>query len=131
MSATRLVLRAEERPGVDERGHECPCERAGCCVLRLDGELDLQTEAGFTAALDALLRRGHAKIVLDVRGLNFCSCSGVAAMIAEQRQAEPCGGCLRPVGVHGPLARILDAAGLVDTFPPYADLRQACERSVT
>jgi hypothetical protein len=47
-------------------------------------------------------------------------------MILTQRQAERRGGYLRLIGVHGPLARLLTLGGLVDTFPPYADLRQAC-----
>lgn len=112
---TRLVLHIDEQPE--------------CRVLRLDGELDIETEAGFVRTCDDLLDAGHANIIVDASRLSFCDCGGVGAMILAQRRAERRGGYLRLIGVHGPLARLLTLGGLVDTFPPYADLRQACCRT--
>jgi anti-sigma B factor antagonist len=111
MSNTRLVLRVADHQGVS--------------VLRLDGELDLATQPYFVRACDRLLAHGQVKIVVDVSGLGFCDCTGLSALIAEQRQAERNGGYLRLVGVHGTLARLLTLAELVDVFPPYTDVRQA------
>ncbi|WP_431921032.1 STAS domain-containing protein [Nonomuraea jabiensis] len=112
MSDTQLALRVDDHQGV--------------CVLRLNGELDLATKPLFTHACARLLAHGQAKIVVDVSELGFCDCTGLSALIAEQQQAEQRGGYLRLVGVHGPLARLLTLAELVDAFPPYTDLRQAC-----
>ncbi|HUR03172.1 MAG TPA: STAS domain-containing protein [Nonomuraea sp.] len=109
---TELVLRVIERPT--------------CDVVCLDGELDLATETRLRRACADLLQRHHARIVMDVGGLDFCDCAGLAVLINVQGEAERQGGFLRLVGVHGPLARLLTAAELVDTFPPYSDLRQAC-----
>ncbi|MEV4020314.1 STAS domain-containing protein [Nonomuraea angiospora] len=112
MSDTRLALRID--------GHQ------GISVLRLDGELDLATEQSFVRACTRLLAQGQVKIVLDVSRLAFCDCTGLGALIAEQQQAERLGGYLRLIGVHGPLARLLTLTELVDAFPTYVDLRQAC-----
>ncbi|MGI5288966.1 STAS domain-containing protein [Nonomuraea polychroma] len=98
----------------------------GISVLHVDGELDLATEHIFRRACDQLLARGHAKIVVDVGGLSFCDCTGLGAFIAAQQQAEWRGGYLRLVGVRRQLAKLLRLAQLVDTFPPYTDLRHAC-----
>ncbi|HEX4812360.1 MAG TPA: STAS domain-containing protein [Nonomuraea sp.] len=111
MPDTRLALRIADHHGVS--------------VLHLDGELDLATQPSFIRACDRLLAHGQVKIVVDVSGLGFCDCTGLSALIAEQRQAEQNGGYLRLVGVHGPLARLLTLAELVDVFPPYADVRKA------
>ncbi|MFI7643336.1 STAS domain-containing protein [Nonomuraea sp. NPDC049400] len=97
-----------------------------CWVVRLDGELDTGTQATVIDACTGLLQRGQVKLVVEVSKLTFCDCSGVDALIAIQRQAEQRGGYLRLVGVHGPLARLLSVGELVDTFPPYRDLEQAC-----
>jgi anti-sigma B factor antagonist len=108
----RLVLHIDEHPE--------------CRVLRLDGELDIETEADFIRTCYDLLEGGQTNIIVDTSRLSFCDCSGLGAMILTQRQAERRGGYLRLIGVHGPLARLLTLGELVDTFPPYADLRQAC-----
>ncbi|MEO3872178.1 STAS domain-containing protein [Nonomuraea sp. B12E4] len=97
-----------------------------CDILRLEGELDLSTEITLGKACADLLERRHSKIVIDASGLEFCDCSGLSTLIHAQREAERQGGYLRLIGVHGQLARLLTVAGLVDSFPPYEDLRQAC-----
>ncbi|MGI5290958.1 STAS domain-containing protein [Nonomuraea polychroma] len=70
---------------------------------------------------------GQVKIVVEVSRLVFCGCTGLGAFIAAKRQAEQRGGYLRLVGVQRQLAKLLRLAELVDTFPPYADLRHACD----
>ncbi|WP_327584649.1 STAS domain-containing protein [Nonomuraea sp. NBC_00507] len=112
MSDPRLALQVDDYHGVT--------------VLRLNGELDLGTGEAFTRACAQLLVRDQVKIVVDVSGLGFCDCSGLSAFIAEQREAERRGGYLRLLGVHGSLARLLTLTDLLDAFPPYTDLRQAC-----
>ncbi|MGP3965728.1 STAS domain-containing protein [Nonomuraea sp. 3N208] len=112
MSDALLALRVDDRRGVS--------------VLHLDGELDLATEPVFLDTCAQLLAGGQVKIVVDVSRLRFCDCTGLNALLAEQRQAEQRGGYLRLIGVQRPLARLLTLAELVDAFPPYADLRQAC-----
>jgi anti-anti-sigma factor len=101
-------------------------EHRDCRVLRLDGELDIETGTDFLRACTHLLECGQTNIIVDTSGLSFCDCSGLGAMIKTQRQAERRGGYLRLIGVHGALARLLTVGELVDTFPPYTDLRQAC-----
>ncbi|WP_188197589.1 STAS domain-containing protein [Nonomuraea sp. SYSU D8015] len=101
-------------------------DHQGVAVLRVDGELDLATEQIFLRACDDLLARGQVKIVVDVSRVGFCDCTGLSAFIAAQRRAEGRGGYLHLVGVQRQLAKLLTLAELVDAFPPYADLRQAC-----
>ncbi|TMR09223.1 STAS domain-containing protein [Nonomuraea turkmeniaca] len=94
-------------------------------VVSLEGELDLASRQQFCQALDHMLTRPSPKIILDAAELRFCDSHGLWALITRQRDAEARGGCLRLIGVHGPLARLLTVTQLVDLFPPYADLDHA------
>jgi anti-anti-sigma factor len=70
----RLVVHIDEHPD--------------CRVLRLDGELDVQTKADFVCACTGLLEDGQANIVVDTSRLSFCDCSSLRAMITTQRPSD-------------------------------------------
>ncbi|MFF4190210.1 STAS domain-containing protein [Nonomuraea sp. NPDC001831] len=89
----------------------------GCHVVHLDGELDRLTRMPLARTLAELLEAERPKIVIDVTDLTFCDSCGLWALIVGQRQAEQRGGTVRLVGVHGPLARLLDITRLSRLFP--------------
>ncbi|GAA2699052.1 hypothetical protein GCM10010412_095260 [Nonomuraea recticatena] len=101
--------------------------RPGCSLVSLAGDLDLRTRPSVVDALDRLvLGEEVPRIVIDASELGFCDSYGLWTLYHAQRQAEARGGCLRLFGVHGMLARLLTITQMVDQFPPYADLAQAC-----
>ncbi|NUW32657.1 STAS domain-containing protein [Nonomuraea sp. SMC257] len=111
----RLVIDMERHGDVD--------------VVRLTGELDMSSKHLLTTALAGPLAAERPRIVLDMAGLRFCDSSGLWQLIDSQRRAESRGGGLRLAGVRGVLARLLTITQLVDQFPPYGSLEDACHWS--
>ena len=83
---------------VDLSTRECD----GHVVVALRGELDLVDAADVAAALAAAVAR-EPRIIVDLAGLEFIDCSGVAALARGRRHARQAGG--------GPAARRAAAAG--------------------
>jgi anti-anti-sigma factor len=87
-------------------------------VVALRGELDI---AG-AAALAALAAR-EGQLIIDLAGLEFIDCSGLAALAAVRGQARRAGG---DVLLAAPQPqRILAAAGLSRLFSVHASVREA------
>jgi len=83
---------------VDLSTRECD----GHVVVALRGELDLVDAADVAAALAAAVAR-EPRIIVDLAGLEFIDCGGVAALARGSRSP--------PAGRGGPAARRAAAAG--------------------
>ena len=89
---------------VDLSTRECD----GHVVVALRGELDLADAADVAAALAAAVA-GEPRIIVDLAGLEFIDCSGVAALARGRRHARQAGGELPRVFRTGNL-RLIHAA---------------------
>lgn len=78
-------------------------ERDDQLVLRLAGELDLDSEDVLAAAVAKALRRGHRWIVLDCSLLTFCDSRGMNALLAAHRHAREADG---GVGLAAPAEHV-------------------------
>ncbi|GAA3818863.1 hypothetical protein GCM10022226_44210 [Sphaerisporangium flaviroseum] len=78
-------------------------------VLKITGELRTATADALTARLGELIGRGHTALTLDASELRFCDSAGLEALLQCHDEAWKANGCLRLIGVHGALARMLDA----------------------
>jgi anti-anti-sigma factor len=90
---------------VDLSTRECD----GHVVVALRGELDLVDAADVAAALAAAVAR-EPRIIVDLAGLEFIDCSGVAALARGRRHARQGGPAARRAAAAG-------AAGCCD-HPP-------------
>ena len=93
---------------VDLSTRECD----GHVVVALRGELDLVDAADVAAALAAAVAR-EPRIIVDLAGLEFIDCSGVAALARGRRHAQQAGGG----GAAARRAAAAGAAGCCD-HPP-------------
>jgi anti-sigma B factor antagonist len=75
---------------VDLSTRECD----GRVVVALRGELDITDAVSVAAALAAVAAR-EPEIIVDLAGLEFIDCSGVAALARGRTQARHAGGDLR------------------------------------
>jgi anti-anti-sigma factor len=82
--------------------------------MELQGEVDLLSEAPFVEEVDTLARDGNSSaILLDLAAVDFIDSSGVRALVrVRQRHGER----LRLVAVSAPVQRVLDIAGLSESF---------------
>jgi anti-anti-sigma factor len=85
-------------------------------VLRVEGEIDLLTTPVLVEALDGALT-GSEHLTVDLTEVSFMDSTGLRALLETRRRAEGAGGTvvLRVVE-GGPVARLLDLAGVRDLF---------------
>lgn len=89
----------------------------GTVRLVISGELDLTAETAVVDAGDRALAAGAVSgLVLDLTDVSFIDSCGLRALLRCRQQADaagvPCRLAIRP----GPVTRLLDIAGLRDSF---------------
>jgi len=85
-------------------------------LLQPAGELDLSTASQLQDALDELRLTGWRHIVVDLRGLTFMDSTGLALILAADRDAERDGWTLEIIDGPAPIARLLELTGLDARF---------------
>ena len=96
----------------------------GHAVVALRGELDLADAAAVAAALGAVAAR-EPGIIVDLAGLEFIDCSGVAALVRGRRQALAAGGDLILAAPQQRVMRVLALIRLADGFSVYPTVEEA------
>jgi len=94
-------------------------ERDGRMVVALRGDLDV-TEAASVAAGLAAVAAPDRMIIIDLSGLEFIDCSGVAALAWAREQARLAGGDLLLAAPQRHVMRILTMTRLIDVFSVHA-----------
>ncbi|WP_246113968.1 anti-sigma factor antagonist [Streptomyces montanus] len=101
----------------------------GNLVLAFHGEIDIIAALEITPFLDAATGRPGARVVLDLRHVEFFDCSGVRLLYRARRRVLARDGRLQLVCAHPLTLRILDVTGLAEVLPPLSTLDEALERS--
>ena len=116
--APEPLTRADEtphRPALDAtpRARHCWCSTAtisgwggDIVVLRVAGEVDSQSLAVLDAALDEVLDRRPAHLIVDLTGLVFCSSRGITAVADAARNSVAAGTRYSMSGVPSLFARL-------------------------
>ena|SRR5437762_912698 len=96
-----------------------PDTRTDPVVLRLSGQLDLDTAARLRTALDELAGERRWKIVVDLSGLDFCDSIGLSTIVVGHRLCVAEGGWLSLAAPTPFMVRLLCAVGVADSVPVY------------
>lgn len=94
-------------------------------VLRVGGEIDMDTAPVLREELVRLLHQGRARIVIDMSGVTFLDSSGIHVLIGSLRRARSLHGWLRVAGVDDHLHRVFEVANLLTVLPTYASVDDA------
>lgn len=105
---------------VDLSTREC----GGHVVVALRGELDIADAAAVAAALAAVAAR-EPQIIVDLSGLEFIDCSGVAALARGRKHAQHAGGDLVLAAPRQFVLRVLTMTRLTDEFGVHATVEKA------
>lgn len=100
-------------------------EEHGHVVLELRGEIDIASAAEISPLLDRLTGREHARVVLDLRPVEFFDCSGLRLVSRARHRVLERGGRLRLVCVDPLTLRVLGVTGLTRVLPPHPTLESA------
>ncbi len=83
-------------------------------VIAVKGEIDLATAPQLE---DALAKFTGKEVLVDLRKTEFMDSAGLKVLISQRVRLEESGGALRLVLGEGPVLRLLELAGVRDTFP--------------
>lgn len=102
-------------------------QEAGWAVVDLRGQIDVGTAPGLRQELQALSTRGHHRLVLDLRGVEYLDSFGVGVIMGAVRRARNGGGDLALVCGDAPVREVLEVAGLDRMLPLHASVAAALE----
>lgn len=94
-------------------------------VLRLRGELDVDTTSKLHDLVAELLERPVPRIVVDLTDLKFCDSVGLSAFITAKQVIVARGGSLSFAGANQFLTRLLGTVGLSRYFAIYPNVDDA------
>jgi anti-anti-sigma factor len=101
-----------------------PMRRDGYVLLRLIGELDLETACDLHFHLHALLT-DTPRLAIEAGGLAFTDAIGIRVLLQAIKAAEAAGGWLRLVDVGPRVRRVLAILRLDRAVPLYASEHHA------
>ena len=97
----------------------------GKVVVTVRGNLDIDSAAVLTTALDQVLAQPTPMVVVDLSGVEFCDSTGLSAFVVGHNRAKANGGWLRLAGPSEFLSRLLDTVGLTSRLSVYPTVPDA------
>ncbi|MFE3638592.1 anti-sigma factor antagonist [Streptomyces sp. NPDC059168] len=104
-------------------------EDRGHTVLEFRGEIDIAAAAEIMPALDRATGRPGARIVIDLRPVEFFDCSGLRLLYRARSRVLQHGGRLHLVCTRPLTLRVLRVTGLSRLLPPHQTLDAALAQS--
>ncbi len=90
-------------------------------VLEIFGELDYANAADLRDLVSTLTLRPGQRLVLDMKGVEFCDSSGITALIAARGHAHAAQADILLVAVPAHTLRTLHIVGLDQIFAIHTD----------
>jgi len=94
-------------------------------VLYIEGRLDTTQADGFEKDITEILDQGHEKVVLDCKGLNYISSSGLRIFLIIQKKMMATGGQFKVCSLQPSIKEIFDMSGFSMIFNIFPDLDAA------
>ena len=91
-------------------------QHGAAAVVVPTGELDLATAPALEDALGRAFESGSARVVLDLRELEFIDSSGLRTLLTARRRADQSEAQFSLVAGHRSLERTLEIAGVHKVF---------------
>jgi anti-anti-sigma factor len=104
-------------------------EERGHVVLEFRGEIDIAAATEITPVLDRITGRPGARIVIDLRSVEFFDCSGLRLLYRARSRVLERGGQLHLVCTHPLTLRVFRVTGLSRLLPPHPTPAAALEHS--
>jgi len=95
-------------------------------VIRLAGQLDVDSAPTLRAAVEEMLDRQVNRIVVDLTELDFCDSIGLSTFVLAHNSCTESGGYLRLAAPSAFLLRVLSTVGLRTRLPVYRGVPEAC-----
>lgn len=97
-------------------------------LLRLSGELDMNTTETLRLAIDnEIERRGIRTVILNLQDVQFIDSSGLGVILGRYKKLIPLGGKLKITNVPPHIYKIMELSGLPKIIAFYPDEMNARE----
>jgi anti-sigma B factor antagonist len=124
--ATREINAATPTDGRREPDLRIDRHRVGHrTLLRVSGEIDIDTAPTVRSAIDAALERGALELWIDLSPTTFMDSSGVHLLLDARRTVGSLARRLAIICPPGAVRRVLEISGVADTLPLFEDLAGA------
>jgi anti-sigma B factor antagonist len=85
-------------------------------MVRVSGEIDIQTSPILEEQLQNVLTQGHSSVVVDLEGVTFLDSTGLSVLIVGLKQCQAAGGELHLVSPRPNVRKVLEVTGLTEAF---------------
>ena len=95
-------------------------QKPDIALVPVEEDLDVTSVDGLRTTLDALIRRGCRRVILNMAGVSYIDSAGMALVLAEIRRMRSAGGLISLTNVSDTVLAILKRARVVDFVPVSA-----------
>jgi anti-sigma B factor antagonist len=85
-------------------------------VLKVSGEIDIQSSPVLDEQLRLAMDRGDTSLVVDLADVSFLDSTGLSVLVGALQRCRAAGGELRLVAPQANVRRVLEITGLAETF---------------
>lgn len=94
-------------------------------IIELAGFLDAHNSADLAASLDAALKAGVVRVVLDMKALQYMGSAGIEALISRLGRFRDKGGDLRLAAPAAKVVKVFDLLGLTSVLNIHPSAAEA------
>jgi len=94
-------------------------------VVELKGRVDSTTAPALGASLNATLGTAAARLVVDLRHVDYISSAGFRVLLIAAKRAEETGARLALCGLSGKVRQLFELGGFLDLVPIAASREDA------
>jgi anti-anti-sigma factor len=85
-------------------------------VVRVKGEVDVSNAPKLEAIIEQVADSAPSRVLVELEDVTFLDSSGIRALVLAQRRLEEVGAPLVIDGMSAAVERVLEVAGLIDSF---------------
>jgi anti-sigma B factor antagonist len=85
-------------------------------VVRVTGEIDIQSSPILDESLQKAQAEGAWSIVVDLSGVSFLDSTGLSVLVAALKRGQDGGGGVRLTSPRSNVRRVLEVTGLAEVF---------------
>lgn len=96
-------------------------------VVHVSGEVDVYSAPVLRARLDANIREGHHRLVVDLSGVTFMDSTGLGVLVGRLKLTRVRQGTIVLAGVRDRVAKVFNLTGLDKVFAIYDNVEAAID----
>jgi anti-sigma B factor antagonist len=97
----------------------------GIAVVSLKGRLDINTHAQLETELNALAGKGQAKVLIDVKDLDYISSAGLRVLLTAAKQFKKINGIIALAALAPTVRQVFEISGFATIFALYPTREEA------